>query len=78
MGARIAYEPQGPFTQSPGAGLARILQPASRVWRETGRLSWRPFSAYMPHAQALEWARQLAEQYGEPFRVLACGDVEGA
>lgn len=60
-----AYEPAGPFSQSPQAGFARILQPSQVM--ETGA----PFSSYMPLPQALAWARDLATRYGRPYRVVA-------
>ena len=63
---RPAYNPAGPFSQSPGPGLARILQPDT-----SGERIGFPFSAYLPAAQALAWARDMAESYGRPYRVVS-------
>lgn len=61
--------------------LARILQPSlpadvarspihgdkrARIPTETGA----PFSAWLPAPQAIAWARELAETYGRPYRVV--------
>lgn len=78
--ADATYQPQGPFRDTPAPGFARILQPslADDVTRqpihgdkrlrpatETGA----PFSRYMPRPQAVQWARELAETFGRPYRV---------
>lgn len=63
---RPAYNPPGPFSQQPAPGFARILQPD-----QLGERVGFPYSAYMPLAQALTWARDLVEAYGRPYRVVA-------
>lgn len=65
----------------PASGLARILQPSlpddvrrqtlhgdrrGGIATETGA----PFSAWLPAAEAVAWARELAETYGRPYRVV--------
>lgn len=63
---RSTYSPPGPFSQQPGPGLARILQPD-----QLGEGIGFPFSSYMPAAQACAWARDMAEAFGRPYRVVA-------
>lgn len=78
----FAYQPSGPFSDTPAPGFARILQPSraddvaasmisgdkrARANTETGA----PLSRYMPRPQAVQWARELAETFGRPYRVTA-------
>lgn len=76
MGAQLATA-----SQTPRPGFARILQPAlpadvagwmitgdkrANVPTETGAA----FSAWLPYPEAVAWARELAETYGRPYRVV--------
>lgn len=66
---------------TPAPGLARILLPSlpadvratlnhgdkrSGIPTETGAA----FSAWLPYPEAVRWARDMAETYGRPYRVV--------